>query len=110
LGLAENKKAERSVFFVFARYNPHMKSKTRHDAARCDVALLVDIETGRRDARNRFVPDRGSVEAQVLRALASQHRRVSVVPFDAVASQTLDELRALRPRTVFNLTELINFD
>lgn len=85
-----------------------MKSKTRHDAARCDVALLVDIETGRRDARNRFVPDRGSVEAQVLRALASQHRRVSVVPFDAVASQTLDELRALRPRTVFNLTEWID--
>jgi D-alanine-D-alanine ligase len=94
-----------------------MKSKTSramcHDArcaARCDVALLVDAETGERDASGLFVPDRGSVEAQVLQALKSMHPSVSVVPFDPAAAKPLDMLCALRPRLVFNLTEWIDGD
>ncbi len=87
-----------------------MRPQTRRSAAPCDVVLLVDIETGARDASGRFVPDRGSVEAQVLHALNARHRRVRVAPFDPVAGTTTGELRALRPRMVFNLTEWIDGD
>ncbi len=87
-----------------------MKSKTRRSAARCDVALLVDAETGERDESGQFVLDRGGVEAHVLRALNAQHHHVSVVPFDPPVSKARDELRALRPHLVFNLTEWIDGD
>ncbi len=95
---------------LFARYNTLMKSKISAPAARCDVALLVDAETGERDESGQFVLDCGGVEAQVMRALNAQHHHVSVVPFDPPVSKARDELRALRPHLVFNLTEWIDGD
>ena len=77
---------------------------------RCDVALLVDEETGRRAANGAFIVDAGSVEAQVLRALRLQHERVTVIPYDADTEVTSAALRALNPRLVFNLTEWIAGD
>lgn len=80
---------------------------------RCAVAVLVDIETGTRGSNGRFVPDPGSVEAQVLRVLERQYGPVpvvSVVPYDSLAARPLDELRAHRPQMVFNLTEWIDGD
>jgi D-alanine-D-alanine ligase len=87
-----------------------MKTITSRAGSRCDVVLLVDVETGERVADGRFVPERGGVEAQVFHVLKSQYRRVSVVPFAAAAADPLDELRELRPRVVFNLTEWIDGD
>jgi D-alanine-D-alanine ligase len=87
-----------------------MKIRTSCAGTRCDVALLVDAETGECAADGRFVPERGGVEAQVLHALKSQHRRVAVVPFGAATADPFDELRELRPRIVFNLTEWIDGD
>ena len=78
--------------------------------ARCDVALLVDEETGRRAANGAFIVDAGSVEAQVLRVLRLQHERVTVVPYNADDEVTSAALRALNPRLVFNLTEWIAGD
>jgi len=87
-----------------------MKTRTSRAGTRCDVALLVDAETGERTVDGRFLPERGGVEAQVLHVLKSQHRRVAVVPFGAAALDPFDELRELRPRLVFNLTEWIDGD
>lgn len=86
-----------------------MAAKTRGDA-RCDVALLVDVETGRRDAAGRFVPDADSMERDVLQVLSAQHERVAVVPFESELDETVRELRSLQPRLVFNLTEWIDGD
>lgn len=85
-------------------------SRPIHHGGRCDVALLVDWETGERDGAGRFVLDLDGVEAQVLSALESQHYQVAVVPFELGISKTIDVLRALRPRLVFNLTEWIEGD
>ena len=79
-----------------------------HSAARCDIALLVDIETGVRGANGLFVPDPGGVEAQVQNALRREYAHVPVAPFDPLAANPLNELHALRPRMVFNLTEWID--
>ncbi len=78
--------------------------------ARCDVALLVDIETGTRGASGKFVVDRGSMEELLYRCLRSLYRTVVIVPFDPAVTPTIDELRALKPRVVFNVTEWVNGD
>lgn len=79
-------------------------------SARCDVAVLVDKEVGERGASGRFIVDVGSMEAHVVRALRARHENVAVVPFDPAVVPTIDELRALKPRLVFNLTEWIDGD
>ncbi len=84
-----------------------MTTKTG-EPARCDVALLVDIETGARGASGKFVVDRGSVEALLYRCLRTLYRNVAIVPFDPAITPTIAELRALKPRVVFNLTEWVD--
>jgi D-alanine-D-alanine ligase len=79
-------------------------------ARRCDVAVLIDVESGERAASGSFVPDRGSTEAHVLRCLRGQHARVEVVPFEADITTTVTALNALKPRLVFNLTEWVDGD
>lgn len=86
-----------------------MKKMTR-PAACCDVALLVDIETGERGASGKFVVDHGSVEALLYRCLRTIYRHVVIVPFDPAVTPSIDELRALRPRVVFNVTEWVDGD
>src|SRR6185436_7550760 len=76
---------------------------------RCDVALLMDEETGEWRG-GRFVPDRGSGEESVLNALRPRYRRVEAVPFVRPAARTAQRLRELAPRVVFNLTEWIDGD
>jgi D-alanine-D-alanine ligase len=76
----------------------------------CDVAILVDEETGALNSAGRFVLDRGCMEAYVLQALRKQHASVTVVPFDPRITPTIETLRALKPRLVFNLTEWIDGD
>ncbi|HZN23736.1 MAG TPA: hypothetical protein VFB75_05900 [Burkholderiales bacterium] len=76
----------------------------------CDVAVLVDEEVGVRGSTGCFVLDPGSMEAYVLHALRRQHTNVVVVPFDPHITPTIDELRELKPRLVFNLTEWIGGD
>jgi len=51
------------------------KSKKR--AARCDVALLVDIETGERGPSGKFVVDCGSVEELLYRCLRTLYESKS---------------------------------
>ncbi len=84
----------------------------RKDSAgeRVDVAMLVDVETGDRNPAGRFVPERASMEAKVLAALRARYRSVAVVPFGPDVVATMSELRALRPRMVFNLTEWVDGD
>jgi D-alanine-D-alanine ligase len=77
---------------------------------RCDVALLVDEETGEHGPSGRFVPESDDVEEKVLRALRKRYRRVEVVPFLPSVSATVERLRKLKPRIVFNLTEWIDGD
>jgi D-alanine-D-alanine ligase len=69
--------------------------------------LLVDAEVGERKKDGRFVLDRGSMEAHVLEALAARGMSVCVVAFDPAITPTIEALRRLRPRLVFNLTEWI---
>ena len=73
----------------------------------CDIAVLVDEEVGVRSSTGRFVVDAKSMEANVLFALKQRHRNVSVVPFDSGITPTIEELRKLKPRLVFNLTEWV---
>ncbi len=82
-------------------------SKSSAKRTRCDVAMLVDEEIGARNAHGRFVVDRGSMEDYVLRALQLRHRDVRVVPFSPQITPTIDELRAIGPKLVFNLTEWV---
>jgi D-alanine-D-alanine ligase len=77
---------------------------------RCEIALLVDEEIGARDRHGRFVVEPGTMEAHVLSCLDARHVRVSVVPFDPAITPTIEELRALAPRLVFNLTEWVGGD
>ena len=86
------------------------KNRKRGSRAGCDVALLIDAEAGERRKSGRFVPERSSVEAYLLEALRAQRLRVAVVPFDAAVRPTIDELRALKPPLVFNLTECVDGD
>ena len=77
---------------------------------RCDVALLVDIETGVRGVSGTFVVDRGSVEELLYRCLRTLYKTVVIVPFDPAVLPTITELHALKPRVVFNLTEWVDGD
>jgi D-alanine-D-alanine ligase len=83
-------------------------NKATSNHSRCGVALLVDVETGHRNAAGCFVPERGSVEAHVLKALRSRHPGTAIVPFGPDIGATIGELRRLAPRIVFNLTEWID--
>jgi D-alanine-D-alanine ligase len=76
----------------------------------CDIALLVDEEIGARDANGRFVVEAGTMEAHVLSCLEARHAQVCVVPFDPAITPTVEALRALAPRLVFNLTEWVGGD
>ena len=77
---------------------------------RCDIAVLVDQETGDYRGNGRFVVDAGSVEASVLACLRAPPRRIEVVPFDPRVTPTIERLRALKPRLVLNLTEWVDGD
>lgn len=77
---------------------------------RCDIAVLVDEEVGERDSKGRFVVERRSMEAQVLQALRQQRHTTCVVPFNPKITPTIEALRALKPRLVFNLTEWVGGD
>lgn len=72
--------------------------------------MLVDEETGARLKSGRFVPDRHSVEAYVFESLRASYRHVAIVPFDPKIVATIEALRALKPRIVFNLTEWVDGD
>lgn len=50
------------------------------------------------------------MEAHILRCLRAQHERVAVVPFDPDVTATIETLRSLKPRVVFNVTEWVNGD
>lgn len=77
---------------------------------RCDVAVLVDAETGERRKNGRFAPDRGSMEERVLESLRVRYAQVVVVPFGPDIAATMSELKKLKPRIVFNLTEWFDSD
>lgn len=78
--------------------------------ARCDIAVLVDVETGIRDGTRGFVPEAHSMESEVLKCLSRRHARVEVVPFDIGIENTVRRLSELHPRLVFNLTEWLDGD
>jgi D-alanine-D-alanine ligase len=86
------------------------RGAARGEDAACDVALLVDAEAGERRRHGRFVPERSSVEAYLLRELQAQGLRAAMLPFEADVEATISALRALRPRLVFNLTECVDGD
>lgn len=90
-------------------YNAGMKTNAK-SAARCDVALLVDFETGARGSSGKFVVDRNSVEELLYRCLRTLYPSVAIVPFDPAVTPTIAELRALKPRVVFNITEWVEGD
>lgn len=92
-----------------ARGTMRAMAGTTRRQPRCDVAVLVDVETGTRAARG-FVPDADSMESAVLRCLRARHRRVEVLPFDVDIEDTIRALRELHPRLVFNLTEWLDGD
>jgi D-alanine-D-alanine ligase len=77
---------------------------------RCDVALLVDEETGEYAESGRFILESDDVEEKVLRALRRHYNRVEVVPFSPKVVETIRWLRGLRPKIVFNLTEWVEGD
>jgi len=90
-----------------AGYNLRM-TRLKTSYKRCDVVLLVDEETGARDESGRFVfvsdgPD--CMELNLLKSLRACYARVEVVPFGPDVIATLTELKKLRPRIVFNVTE-----
>ena len=87
------------------RYNRRMREAL--PARRCEVAVLVDEEVGELDGRGRFIVERRSVESFVLKALHASGRAVTVVPFDPAITPTIEALRRLKPRLVFNLTEWV---
>jgi D-alanine-D-alanine ligase len=84
------------------------RRKTRRK--RCDVVMLVDAETGERGKNGSFVPDRGSMEERVLDSLRVRYAQVAVVPFGPDIAATMSELKKLKPRIVFNLTEWFDSD
>ncbi len=77
---------------------------------RCDVVLLVDVETGEYGRDGRFIPEDDDVEEKVLRALRRRYRRVEVVPYTRDREATARWLSRLDPRIVFNLTEWLDGD
>ena len=87
-----------------------MAQRGQNKNERCDVAMLVDAENGKRNKSGRFVLDRASMEEHVYKALRPRYERVAVVPFGPDIGTTLAELKALKPRIVFNLTEWVDGD
>ncbi len=85
---------------------PTIKAKKN----KCEIALLVDDEAGRRLKSGRYTPDRGSMEAHILTCLEAHYRNVAVVPFSPGVTDTIAELRALEPGIVFNATEWVDGD
>jgi D-alanine-D-alanine ligase len=75
--------------------------------ARCDIAVLVDAEVGEPDDAGGFVLERGVMEWQVVQMLRRDERSVCIVPFDPGITPTIEKLRSLKPRLVFNLTEWV---
>jgi D-alanine-D-alanine ligase len=75
--------------------------------ARCDIAVLVDAEVGEPDDSGRFVLERGVMEWHVVQTLQRAERSVCIVPFDPQITPTVEKLRVLKPRLVFNLTEWV---
>ena len=75
-----------------------------------DIAVLVDAETGERNARGEFELERGTMEWQVVRELARGHERIRVLPFDPRITPTVEALRDAKPALVFNLTEWVDGD
>ena len=65
---------------------------------RCEVAMLVDEETGTQLKSGRFVPDRHSVEAYVFEALRAGYRHVTIVPTIFGSNGTISTLRLLARR------------
>jgi D-alanine-D-alanine ligase len=82
----------------------------KKNVRRCDVALLVDEETGEYGRDGRFIPEDDDVEEKVLRALRRSYARVEVVPFRRDVKSTVQWLRRLDPRIVMNLTEWLAGD
>ncbi len=72
--------------------------------------MLVDAENGERNSRGRFVIDRASMEDHVCNALKPRYRNIAVVPFGPDVAATIAELKKLKPRIVFNLTEWVDGD
>ena len=89
---------------------PELKAVQRPQPDERSIVLLVDEETGTRLRSGRFVPDRGSVEANVLASLAEHYGGATVVPFTRDVVATIQELRKLDPDLVFNLTEWLDGD
>jgi D-alanine-D-alanine ligase len=88
---------------------PRMVAPTRRQK-RCDIALLVDVETGEHDRNGAFVPDPDSMESEVLKCLCERHKGVKVVPCEIRIEDTVRSLRTLKPRLIFNLTEWLDGD
>ena len=86
------------------------KAQRKAGNPRCDVVMLVDAENGERNKSGRFVLDRASMEEHVYKALLPRYRRTAVVPFGPDVGATLAELKKLKPRIVFNLTEWVDGD
>lgn len=82
----------------------------RKNNNRCDVVMLVDLEMGETNSAGRFVPDRGTMEQHVCKALRNRYKNVVVLPFGPDIPATLIALRKLKPRIVFNLTEWVDAD
>lgn len=82
---------------------------TRDNTARCDIAVLVDAEVGEAHDDGRFVLERGVMEWHVVQTL-KRERNVCIVPFDPEITPTVEKLRSLKPRLVFNLTEWVAGD
>ncbi len=85
-------------------------AETNRRQPSCDIAVLVDVETGTPGGARGFVPEAHSMESAVLECLRARHRRVEVVPFDIGIEDTIRRLHELRPRLVFNLTEWLDGD
>ena len=84
------------------------KNRLRNGAVACDIVVLVDEEIGHRNSAGRFIVDRPSMEAYVLAALGKRYERVCVLPFEAAITPTIEAIRKLKPRVVFNLTEWLD--
>lgn len=85
-------------------------AKKKSGKKSCEVALLVDEETGELLNSGRFAPDGGSMEAHLLRCLRQSYRNVAIVPFDPGMIRTIEALRSLQPRVIFNVTEWVDGD
>lgn len=84
--------------------------KNQAKKKQCEVALLVDEETGALLSSGRFAPDGGGMEAHLLRCLRQRYRNVAIIPFDPGMIRTIEALRSLQPKVVFNVTEWVDGD